>query len=109
MAALMRQLAHHSSVFPPNTALPADPPPPTEKCRRLSEERPSCLPPLSAYRSAYTWHAPSASCQGRYARASRALSSHLHAANNGNKDLRLRGRPLLQIPDASISPPSQRA
>ncbi|XP_075881193.1 cilia- and flagella-associated protein 107 isoform X2 [Nelusetta ayraudi] len=99
----------HGPISAAAAAPAAGPPPPTKKCRRLSEERPSCLPPLSAYRSAYTWHAPSALCQGRYARASRELSSHLHAANNGNKDLRLRGRTLLQIPDASISPPSQQA
>lgn len=79
--------------------------------RRLSEERQSCLPPLTVYASAFKWQEPSAFRQERYARASRALSSHLHVANNGNKDLRLRGRLLLQIPDASVSQsrPSQQA
>uniref|UniRef100_A0A3Q3ISM8 Uncharacterized protein n=1 Tax=Monopterus albus TaxID=43700 RepID=A0A3Q3ISM8_MONAL len=67
------------------------------------------LPSLTAYKSAYQRHPLHAFCQNRFARASRALSSHLHAANHNNKDLDLRRRSLLQVPDLCFSPlsPSQ--
>ncbi|KAM3620877.1 uncharacterized protein V6R79_003190 [Siganus canaliculatus] len=74
------------------------------------KQQPS-LPSLTVYRSTYQRHPLSAFCQYRYARASRALSSHLHAANHKNKDLDLRRRPQLQIPDPcfSLRPQSQQA
>ncbi|CAJ1050896.1 uncharacterized protein C1orf158 homolog [Xyrichtys novacula] len=67
------------------------------------EKQQSRLPSLTVYRSAYQKHPLSAVCQSRSARASRGLSSHLHAANHNNKDLDLRRRPLLQVPDPSFS------
>ncbi|KAJ8359391.1 hypothetical protein SKAU_G00159160 [Synaphobranchus kaupii] len=54
---------------------------------------------LSVYRSAFPRHPDSAFCPPRRARTARALSSHLHLANRTNKDLELKGRPLLQVPD----------
>ncbi|XP_034538692.1 uncharacterized protein C1orf158 homolog [Notolabrus celidotus] len=63
------------------------------------EKQQSRLPSLTVYRSAYQKHPLSAVCQSRSARTSRWLSSHLHAANHNNKDLDLRRRPLLQVPD----------
>uniref|UniRef100_UPI0037E776B9 cilia- and flagella-associated protein 107 n=1 Tax=Semicossyphus pulcher TaxID=241346 RepID=UPI0037E776B9 len=71
------------------------------------EKQQSHLPSLTVYRSAYQRHPLSAFCQSRSARASRTLSSHLHAANHNNKDLDLRRRPLLQVPDCFFSPHSQ--
>uniref|UniRef100_A0A672J4J2 Si:ch211-226m7.4 n=1 Tax=Salarias fasciatus TaxID=181472 RepID=A0A672J4J2_SALFA len=69
----------------------------------------SHLQPLTVYRSAYQRHPLSAFCQARSARASRALSSHLHAPNHSNKDLHLRQRLLLQVPDHCLFPPSKHA
>ncbi|XP_075952833.1 cilia- and flagella-associated protein 107 [Anarhichas minor] len=75
------------------------------------EKQQSLLPSLTVYRSAYQRHPLSAFCQSRLARAPRMLSSHLHAANHTNKDLDLRRRSLLQIPDHCLSqlPQSQQA
>ncbi|XP_060925977.1 cilia- and flagella-associated protein 107 [Limanda limanda] len=80
------------------------PDPPTDSgcprsARRRLEKQPSPLPSVTVYRSAYQSHPLSAFCQSRFARASRALSSHLHATNHNNKDLDLRRRSLLQVPD----------
>ncbi|XP_041639546.1 uncharacterized protein C1orf158 homolog [Cheilinus undulatus] len=63
------------------------------------EKQQSRLPSLTVYRSAYQRHPLSAFCQSRSARTSRVHSSHLHAANHNNKDLDLRRRLLLQVPD----------
>ncbi|XP_034441820.1 uncharacterized protein C1orf158 homolog [Hippoglossus hippoglossus] len=71
--------------------------------RRRLEKQQSHLPSMTVYRSAYQSHPLSAFCQGRFARASRVLSSHLHAANHNNKDLDLRRRSLLQVPDHRLS------
>ncbi|XP_069007035.1 cilia- and flagella-associated protein 107 [Embiotoca jacksoni] len=75
------------------------------------EKQQSNLPYLTAYRSAYQRHPLSAFCQSRFARAPHMLSSHLHAANHNNKDLDLRQRSLLQVPDHcfSLFSPSQQA
>ncbi|XP_074525514.1 cilia- and flagella-associated protein 107 isoform X2 [Halichoeres trimaculatus] len=80
-----------------------------QSTKQRLEELQSRLPSLTVYRSAYQKHPLSAVCQSRCARASRSLSSHLHAANHNNKDLDLRRRPLLQVPDhcSSQSPQSQ--
>ncbi|CAN9511963.1 unnamed protein product [Ophioblennius macclurei] len=67
------------------------------------------LQSLTVYRSAYQRHPLSAFCQSRFARASHVLSSYLHAPNHSNKDLDLRQRLLLQVPDHSPLPPSQHA
>uniref|UniRef100_A0AAQ5XEQ1 Si:ch211-226m7.4 n=1 Tax=Amphiprion ocellaris TaxID=80972 RepID=A0AAQ5XEQ1_AMPOC len=66
---------------------------------------------LTVYKSAYQRHPFSALCQSCFARASHCLSSHLHAANHNNKDLDLRHRSLLQVPDHcfSLFPPLQQA
>uniref|UniRef100_A0A8C3A5P9 Uncharacterized protein n=1 Tax=Cyclopterus lumpus TaxID=8103 RepID=A0A8C3A5P9_CYCLU len=74
------------------------------KWRPRLEKQPSLLPSLTVYRSAYQRHPLSGFCQSRFARAPRALSSHLHAANHINRDLDLRGRSLLQVPDHCWSP-----
>ncbi|XP_040890659.1 uncharacterized protein C1orf158 homolog [Toxotes jaculatrix] len=68
-------------------------------------------PLLTVYRSTYQRHPLSASCQSRFARASRVFSSHLHAANHNNKDLDLRRCSLLQVPDPcfSLLSPSQQS
>uniref|UniRef100_A0A673CLV1 Si:ch211-226m7.4 n=1 Tax=Sphaeramia orbicularis TaxID=375764 RepID=A0A673CLV1_9TELE len=72
------------------------------------ERQQSHLPSLTVYRSAYQRHPLSAFCQTRFARASHMLSSHLHKANHNNKDLDLRQRSLLQVPDHALSlPPPQ--
>ncbi|XP_050930396.1 cilia- and flagella-associated protein 107 [Lates calcarifer] len=75
------------------------------------EKQQSHLPSLTVYRSAYQRHPRSAFCQGRFARASCTLSSHLHAANHNNKDLDLRQCSLLQVPDHCfpLLSPSQKA
>ncbi|XP_068567873.1 cilia- and flagella-associated protein 107 [Cebidichthys violaceus] len=75
------------------------------------EKQQSLLPSLTVYRSAYQRHPLSAFCQSRFARAPQTLSSHLHAANHNNKDLDLRRRSLLQIPDHCLTqlPQSQQA
>ncbi|KAM9758081.1 cilia- and flagella-associated protein 107 isoform 3-T3 [Menidia menidia] len=57
------------------------------------------LPSLTVYRSTYQRHPLDAFCQNRFARASRMLSSHLYVNNHNNKDLHLRQRLLLQVPD----------
>uniref|UniRef100_A0A665XD36 Si:ch211-226m7.4 n=1 Tax=Echeneis naucrates TaxID=173247 RepID=A0A665XD36_ECHNA len=77
---------------------------------RLGKQQ-SHLSSQTVYRSAYQRHPLTAFCQSRCARASHALSSQLHAANQNNKDLDLRGRSLLQVPDHSFSllSPSQQA
>ncbi|XP_044024331.1 uncharacterized protein C1orf158 homolog [Siniperca chuatsi] len=67
------------------------------------EMQQSQIPSLTVYRSAYQRHPLSTFCQSRFARASHMLSSHLHAANHNNKDLDLRRRSLLQIPDPCVS------
>ncbi|XP_037626631.1 uncharacterized protein C1orf158 homolog [Sebastes umbrosus] len=82
----------------PIYAYPTNPGPPQSTKRRLEKQQ-SHLPSMTAYRSAYQRHPLGAFCQSRFARASRVLSSHLHAANHNNKDLDLRRCPLLQIPD----------
>ncbi|XP_029908084.1 cilia- and flagella-associated protein 107 [Myripristis murdjan] len=107
----------HSSALP--TLHPSDhpvPAPPTnfgplESKKHCLERQQSHLPPVSVYRSSYQRHPLSAFCQRRFASASRMLSSHLHAANHNNKDLDLRQRSLLQVPDhgSSLLPPSQGA
>ncbi|XP_034389154.1 uncharacterized protein C1orf158 homolog [Cyclopterus lumpus] len=78
--------------------------PPQSARRPRLEKQPSLLPSLTVYRSAYQRHPLSGFCQSRFARAPRALSSHLHAANHINRDLDLRGRSLLQVPDHCWSP-----
>ncbi|XP_056292560.1 cilia- and flagella-associated protein 107 [Pseudoliparis swirei] len=65
---------------------------------------PALLPPTTTYGSAYQRHPASGYCQNRFARAPRALSSHLHAANHIHRDLDLRRRSLLQVPDRCWSP-----
>uniref|UniRef100_A0A667ZUK2 Si:ch211-226m7.4 n=1 Tax=Myripristis murdjan TaxID=586833 RepID=A0A667ZUK2_9TELE len=116
----------HSSALPTlhpsDHPVPAEPPsslcslpaPPTnfgplESKKHCLERQQSHLPPVSVYRSSYQRHPLSAFCQRRFASASRMLSSHLHAANHNNKDLDLRQRSLLQVPDhgSSLLPPSQ--
>ncbi|KAM3877742.1 cilia- and flagella-associated protein 107 [Diretmus argenteus] len=79
--------------------------------KQYLEKQQSQLPSLSVYRSEYQRHPLTAYCQKRSARASRMLSSHLHAANHNNKDLDLKQQSLLQVPDhyPSLLPPSQRA
>ncbi|KAM4612761.1 cilia- and flagella-associated protein 107 [Polymixia lowei] len=82
-----------------------------ESKKRRSEKQPPHLPSLSVYRSAYQRHPVGTSCQTRFARAPRALSSHLHAANHRHKDLDLKQRSLLQVPDrrSSLPPPRTQA
>ncbi|XP_070814433.1 cilia- and flagella-associated protein 107 [Chaetodon trifascialis] len=94
----------------PIPALPTNFGPPQSTKHRLEKQQ-SHLPSLTVYRSAYQRHPLSTFCQSRCARASHMLSSHLHAANHNNKDLDLRCRSLLQIPDPclSLSPQSQQA
>ncbi|XP_071351306.1 cilia- and flagella-associated protein 107 [Trachinotus anak] len=94
----------------PISALPTDSGLLRSTKRRLEKREPH-LPPLTGYRSAYQRHPLSAFCQSRFARASHMLSSHLHAANHNNKDLDLRWRSLLQVPDHSFEllSPSQQA
>ncbi|XP_041836883.1 uncharacterized protein C1orf158 homolog [Melanotaenia boesemani] len=70
---------------------------------RCFEKQQSHLPSLTVNGSAYQRHPLSAFCQNRFARASRMLSSHFYAANHNNKDLHLRDRFLLQVPDCCIS------
>ncbi|XP_073323731.1 cilia- and flagella-associated protein 107 [Pagrus major] len=71
------------------------------------EKQQSHLPSLTVYRSAYQRHPLSSFCQSHFSRTPRALSSHLHAANHNNRDLDLRGRSLLQIPDPHFGPRPQ--
>ncbi|KAM9813879.1 cilia- and flagella-associated protein 107 [Neosynchiropus ocellatus] len=66
------------------------------------EEQQSHLPSLTVYRSAYQRHPLSALCQRRAARASRATSSHLLAANHYDKDLNTRQRALRRVPDVTF-------
>ncbi|XP_029286588.1 cilia- and flagella-associated protein 107 [Cottoperca gobio] len=84
---------------------------PLQSIKHNLKKQQSHLPSLTVYRSAYQRHPLSAFCQSRFARASRMLSSHLYAANHNNKDLDLRQRSLLQIPDHCLSqlPQSQQA
>ncbi|XP_030276838.1 cilia- and flagella-associated protein 107 [Sparus aurata] len=72
--------------------------PPRSTKARLEKQQ-SHLPSPTVYRSAYQRHPLSSFCQRHFSRAPRVLSSHLHASNHNNKDLDLRGRSLLQIPD----------
>ncbi|KAM9408154.1 LOW QUALITY PROTEIN: cilia- and flagella-associated protein 107 [Pholidichthys leucotaenia] len=67
--------------------------------------------PLTVYRSAYQRYPLSAFCQSRSAKASCVLSSNIYGANLNNKDLDLRQRSLLQVPDCCLSLflPSQQA
>ncbi|XP_028260936.1 cilia- and flagella-associated protein 107 [Parambassis ranga] len=94
----------------PNSALPTNFGP-LRSTNQCFEKQRSHLPSLTVYRSTYQRHPLSAFCQSRFARAPRALSSHLYAANHNNKDLDLRQRSLLQVPDHcfSLLPPSQQA
>ncbi|XP_049894785.1 cilia- and flagella-associated protein 107 [Epinephelus moara] len=94
----------------PISALPTNSGPLQSTKHRLEKQQ-SHLLSLTVYRSAYQRHPLSAFCQSHFARAPRTLSSHLHAANRNNKDLDLRRRPLLQIPDRCLSqlPQSQKA
>ncbi|KAE8298228.1 hypothetical protein D5F01_LYC02720 [Larimichthys crocea] len=80
---------------------------PLQSTKHRLEKQQSHLPSLTVYRSAYQRHPLSAFCQSRSARTSRILSSNLHAANHNNKDLDLRQRSLLQIPDPCLSPHPQ--
>ncbi|XP_061074754.1 cilia- and flagella-associated protein 107 [Conger conger] len=59
---------------------------------------------LSVYMSAFPRHPASAFCPPHSARTPRTLSSHLHPANNVNKDLGLRHSALLQVPDRPARP-----
>lgn len=65
----------------------------------------SHVPSLTVYRSAYQRHPLSTFCQSRFARASHMTSSHLHKPNHDNKDLDLRQRSLLQVPDHCLGLP----
>ncbi|XP_072308410.1 cilia- and flagella-associated protein 107 [Eucyclogobius newberryi] len=65
----------------------------------------SHVPSLTVYRSTYQQHPLSAFCQGRFARASRWTSSHLHRVNHLNKDLDLRHAQLRQVPDQCVRLP----
>ncbi|XP_045931044.1 uncharacterized protein C1orf158 homolog [Micropterus dolomieu] len=76
---------------------------PLQSTKHHLEKQQSQLPSLTVYRSAYQRHPLSTFCQSRFVRASRMLSSHIHAANHNNKDLDLRQCLLLQIPDPSVS------
>lgn len=80
--------------------------PPQSAKRPRAEKQPSSLllPPMTTYGSAYQRHPASGYCQNRFARAPRALSSHLHAANHIHRDLDLRRCSLLQVPDRCWSP-----
>ncbi|XP_035245413.1 uncharacterized protein C1orf158 homolog isoform X1 [Anguilla anguilla] len=62
---------------------------------------------VSVYRSMYPRYPDSAFSPPRSARTPRTLSSHLHPTNRTNKDLGLKRRPLLQVPDhpARLLPP----
>ncbi|XP_053171553.1 cilia- and flagella-associated protein 107 [Scomber japonicus] len=95
---------HSISALPTNFG-------PLQSTKRRLEKQQSHLPSLTVYRSAYQRHPLSAFCQSHFARTSRILSSHLHAANHNNKDLDLRHRSLLQVPDHcfSLLPPSEQA
>ncbi|TNN59552.1 hypothetical protein EYF80_030202 [Liparis tanakae] len=77
--------------------------PPRSAKRPRADEQPST--PTTAYGSAYQRHPAGDYCQNRFARAPRALSSHLHAANHIHRDLDLRRRSLLQVPDCWSPPP----
>uniref|UniRef100_A0A8P4GKE8 Si:ch211-226m7.4 n=1 Tax=Dicentrarchus labrax TaxID=13489 RepID=A0A8P4GKE8_DICLA len=94
----------------PISAIPTNFGPLQSTKHRLEKPQPH-LPSLTVYRSEYQRHPLSTFCQSRFARASRMLSSHLHAANHSNKDLDLRRCSLLQIPDPrfSLRPQSQQA
>ncbi|KAI4826541.1 cilia- and flagella-associated protein 107 [Pseudochaenichthys georgianus] len=96
---LTRQLER---VNQPISALPTNAGPPRSTKHRLEKQQ-SHLPSLTVYGSAYQRHPLSAFYQSRFARASRMLSSHLHAANHNNKDLDLRRHSLLLIPDHCLS------
>lgn len=88
----------------PISALPTiSGPPQSTKSLRLEKQQ-SLLPGQTVYTSAYQRLPLSAFCRSRFARAPRTLSSHLHDANHGNKDLNLRRRSLLQAPDRCWSP-----
>ncbi|XP_076003207.1 cilia- and flagella-associated protein 107 [Genypterus blacodes] len=84
---------------------------PLQPSKHHLEKQQSHLPSVSVYRSAYQRHPLSAFCQKRFASASCRLSSHLYAANHKYKDLDLRQRPLLQVPDHCLRllPSSQQA
>ncbi|XP_053300780.1 LOW QUALITY PROTEIN: cilia- and flagella-associated protein 107 [Pleuronectes platessa] len=84
--------------------LPTDSGLPWSARRRVEKQR-RPPPSMTVYRSAYQSHPLRAFCQSRFARASCALSSHLHPANHDNKDLDLRRRSLLQVPDPGLSRP----
>ncbi|XP_047439440.1 protein CFAP107 [Mugil cephalus] len=92
----------------PTSAFPTNFGPPRSTNHHFDKQQ-SHLPSLTVYRSEYQRHPLSAFCQTRCARTSHVLSSHLYAANHNNKDLDLRQRSLLQVPDHSFSPfsPSQ--
>ncbi|XP_070759377.1 cilia- and flagella-associated protein 107 [Enoplosus armatus] len=76
---------------------------PLQPTKHRLENQQSQLPSLTVYRSTYQRHPLNTFCQSHFARASRTLSSHLHAANHNNKDLHLRRRSLLQVPDPCVS------
>uniref|UniRef100_A0A3Q1FHX5 Si:ch211-226m7.4 n=1 Tax=Acanthochromis polyacanthus TaxID=80966 RepID=A0A3Q1FHX5_9TELE len=94
----------------PISALPTDTGPLQSTNHSFEKQQPH-LHSLTVYRSAYQRHPLGALCQSRFARASHSLSSYLHAANHNNKDLDLRHRSLLQVPDHCLSlfPPLQQA
>ncbi|XP_008305135.1 cilia- and flagella-associated protein 107 [Stegastes partitus] len=94
----------------PISALPTNSGPLQSTNHRFEKQQPH-LQFLTVYRSAYQRHPLSTLSQSRFARASHSLSSHLHAANHNNKDLDLRQRSLLQVPDHcfSLFPPLQQA
>ncbi|XP_051804661.1 cilia- and flagella-associated protein 107 [Acanthochromis polyacanthus] len=105
MAAVTWQLTFSSfTALPTNTG-------PLQSTNHSFEKQQPHLHSLTVYRSAYQRHPLGALCQSRFARASHSLSSYLHAANHNNKDLDLRHRSLLQVPDHCLSlfPPLQQA
>ncbi|KAJ8391205.1 hypothetical protein AAFF_G00096340 [Aldrovandia affinis] len=61
--------------------------------------RPAAHHMLSEYRSTFSGHPASAFSLSHHTRTPRTLSSHLHPNNRTNKDLGLKHRPLLQVPD----------
>ncbi|KAM7422049.1 hypothetical protein PAMA_010233 [Pampus argenteus] len=91
-----KRSAHPISAFPTNLGT-------LQSAKHRLEKQQLHLPSLTVYRSAYQRHPVSAFCQSHFARTSRTLSSHLHTANHDNKDLDLRRRTLLQVPDYCLS------
>ncbi|XP_013865060.1 cilia- and flagella-associated protein 107 isoform X3 [Austrofundulus limnaeus] len=76
---------------------------PMKSTNHSCEKLQSQLPALSVYQSTYHSHPLGALCKSRFARASRTLSSCLYTTNHINKDLNLRQRLHLQVPDHCFS------